>query len=109
MCCVLLRLPLLLFLHFAADATQIRESSNDEFITRNAGGLNLNDRVSKLEAHNNHQDQEIGNLKNTIVEERKVSHQLRGRVAKLEESNDNLKIIERHKRPYRLLPPHIAR
>lgn len=66
------------------------------------------DRVSKLEAHNQHQDKEIGNLKNIVEEERKISHQLRNRVAKLEESND-LKIIERQKRPARLLPPHILR
>ncbi len=110
MCCFgLLRLSLLLFLHFKADATRIEKSSNKNFIYRGTNGLNLNDRVSKLETHNHHQDKEIGNLKNLVETERKISHQLRDRVAQLEESNDNPNIIERPKRPVRLLPPHILR
>ena len=63
----------------------MKESSIDEAVYTGKDGSKLIDRVSKLEAHNHHQDKEIGNLKNTIVEERKVSHQLRGRVAELED------------------------
>lgn len=110
MCCfVLLRFVLLLYLHFVADATRIGESSNNDAIYRGKDGLDLNDRVTKLEAHKHNQDKEMGNLKNIVEEERKISNQLRDRVAKLEEANDTPKIIERQKRPVRLLPPHVLR
>ena len=110
MCCFLfLRLVLLLYLHFVAEATQIGEITDFGIYTRGADELDSNDRIAKLEAHNRHQDKEIYFLKNTVEEERKISHQLRDRVAKLEESNDPHKIIRRPKRPVRLLPPYILR
>lgn len=107
-CFILLKVSLLCYLNLVADAVQIGQSSNNvAIIYRGGDGSDLNDRVSKLEAHNRHQDKEIGILQKEVEEERKTNHQLRDRVAKLEESNDPPKIIERPKRPVRLLPPHI--
>ena len=68
--------------------------------------LDLNDRVSKIEAKDHHQDNEMALLKNALDEERKLFHDLTNRVAILEGSNKN---FARQKRPYRLLPPHIPR
>ena len=82
----------------------MKESSIDEAIYIGKDGSKLIDRVSKLEAHNFHQDNEIDILKNIVEKERKVSQQLRDRVDRLEASNDNPKIIERYRRPYRLFP-----
>ena len=68
--------------------------------------LDLNDRVSKIEAKDRHQDGEIVLLKNALYKERKLVHDLKSRVAILESSNKN---SGRPKRPVRLLPPHILR
>ena len=68
--------------------------------------LDLNDRVSKIEAKDRYQDGEMALLKNALHEERKLVHDLTNRVAILEGSNNN---SPRQKRPYRLLPPHIPR
>ena len=71
--------------------------------------LNFNDRVSKLESQNSFQKEEISNLKTTV-------DLLRGRVATLEaESKRTTRhdvfdaIIERAKRPFRLLPAPVSR
>ncbi len=80
----------------------MKESSIDEAVQIGKDGSKLTDRVSKLEAHNHYQDNEIDILKNIVEKERKVGQQLRDRVDRLEASNDNPKIIERYKRPYRL-------
>ena len=68
--------------------------------------LELNERVSKIEAKDRHQDGEMILLKNALDEERKLVHDLTNRVAILENSD---KISGRPKRPVRLLPPHILR
>jgi len=68
--------------------------------------LDLNDRVSKIEAKDRHQDSEMALLKNVLDEERKLVHELTNRVTILEESKE---ISGRPKRPVRLLPPHILR
>ena len=61
----------------------------------------LNERVSKIEAKDRHQDGEMALLKNALDEERKLVHDLTSRVATLEDSN---KVFGRQKRPFRLLP-----
>lgn len=67
---------------------------------------NLNDRVSKLEAQNSFQKEEIAFLKATV-------HQLGGRVETLEVEGKvttrNDLITNRAKRPFRLLPAHVSR
>jgi len=68
--------------------------------------LELNERVSKIEDKDRHQDGEMTLLKNALEDERKLVHDLTNRVKILEDSN---KISGRPKRPVRLLPPHILR
>ncbi len=68
--------------------------------------LDLNDRISKIESKDRHQDGQMALLTNALDEERKLVHDLTNRVAILEDSN---KINGRPKRPARLLPPHILR
>jgi len=68
--------------------------------------LDLNERVSKIEAKDRHQDGEMALLKNALAEERKLVHDLTNRVAILEGANKN---SARQKRPYRLLPLDIPR
>ena len=68
--------------------------------------LDLNDRVSKIEAKDRHQDGDMALLKIALDEERKLVHDLTDRVKFLE---DSTKISGRPKRPVRLLPPHIFR
>jgi len=71
--------------------------------------LNLNDRVSKLESQNSFQKEEISNLKTTV-------DLLRDQVATLEAESKGATrhevvdaIIERAKRPFRLLPAPASR
>jgi len=65
----------------------------------NGEGSNLNDRMTKIEAENRQQKEEINSLKISAVKDRKTISELIGRVGLLE-------VIERrNKRPYRLLPP----
>jgi len=85
-----------LLLIIAIEASSVIDESN----------LTLNERVSKIEAKDRHQDGEMALLKNALNEERKLVHDLTKRVTVLEDSNKN---TARHKRPYRLLPPHIPR
>ena len=91
-CLLILKLSLLL-------ATKIEASKQIE-----EGNLDLNDRVSIIEAKDRHRDGEMALLKNAFDEERKLVHALTNRVAILEDSH---KISVRRKRPVRLLPPHI--
>jgi len=92
--CLISQLSLLLIPEI--DASRNTEESN----------LDLNNRFSKLEAKDRHQDGEMVLLKNALDEQRKLVHHLTNRVAILEGSNTN---SARQKRPYRLLPPHIPR
>jgi len=68
--------------------------------------LDLNNKVSKIEAKDRQQDNEIAFLKNALDGERKLVHELTNRVAILEGSD---KRSGRQKRPFRLLPPLILR
>ena len=92
--CFIFKLSFLLIISIEA-STEIDESN-----------LTLNERVSKIEGKDRHQDGEIAILKNALDEERKLVHDLTSRVAILEGSNKN---SGRPKRPVRLLPPHIPR
>ena len=72
------------------------------------------DRLSRIEAQNQHHENEISILKTEKVEDRKEIHQLRERVAILESStffnsSSSGEQLKRSKRPARLLPPHILR
>ena len=68
--------------------------------------LDLNNKVTKIEAKDRQQDNEISLLKNALDEDRKLVRDLTNRVAILEGSSKN---SPRQKRPYRLLPPLILR
>jgi len=71
------------------------------------------ERISKIEANNRLQANEISLLKTKSIEDRSEIHHLRERVAKLEAStftNDITncqEISKRQKRPDRLIPAHI--
>ena len=75
--------------------------------------LDLNIRLSVIEAKSKHQEDEISLLKTLRVEDKKEINQLRGRVEQLEASvvkpSENEKILERQKRPFRLAPVNIHR
>lgn len=71
-------------------------------------GVDLNNRVSKIEDHSRNQDKEIVSLKTALDEEMETSNDLRSRVERLEDSLNTINvpsaISERDKRPARLLP-----
>jgi len=61
-----------------------------------------------------HQEKEVEALKTQIEEEKKFSKQLSDRISQLEastypSSKEDAQLLERPKRPYRLLPPHIPK
>ena len=72
-------------------------------------------RMSKIEAKSRLHEHEISLLLKEKVEDRKEIHQLKERVALLEESSSlsnassDEKLLKRSERPARLLPPHILR
>ena len=70
------------------------------------------ERISKIEANNRLQVNEISLLKTKSIEDRSEIHHLRDRVAKLEASTftnatNYQEISKRQKRPDRLIPVHI--
>jgi len=98
-CVLLLQLAYSINHQFGAEATQSE----------------LHDRMSKIEAQNRRHENEISLLKTGKVEDKKEIHQLRERVALLEDStffnapSGGDKLLRRSERPVRLLPPHILR
>jgi len=92
--CFTFKLSLLLIT--AIEASRNIEESN----------LDLNNRLSRIEAKDRHQDGEMALLKNALDDERKLVRELTNRVGILEGSTKDL---ARQKRPYRLLPPHMPR
>lgn len=69
--------------------------------------LNLNDRMSEIEAKSLHQESEISLLKKLRVEDNQVIKQLKDRVEQLEASSvakNAEKNLARKKRPFRLTP-----
>ncbi len=79
-----------------------------------AAPLELHDRMSKIEAQNHRHEKEISLLKNEKMEDWKEIHQLKERVALLEDatfsnaSSDD-KTLTRSEHPARLLPPSVLR
>ena len=97
-------------------------SSKEESFSAEAAGdkncnrLNLNDRMSKLEAENRQQKQEMAVMKTTIDENRNEMENMNGRVSTLEQSertenqkSGNIDVLSRPKRPYRLIPVKLPR
>jgi len=91
----LLILGLLIYQNVLINAASLNIEDNN---------LDLRDRLSKVEAHDRHQDGEISLLKIALNEERKVVHDLTSRIEFLENSST---ILGRPKRPVRLLPPYL--
>jgi len=97
---------------FAAE----KDGNQDESYILNGDRLNMNERMSKLEAENKQQKQEMAVMKTTIDENRKEIGNLNGRVSTLEKSetaknqkNDETEVLSRPKRPYRLIPAKLPR
>ena len=79
-----------------------------------AAPLELHDRMSNIEAQNHRHEKEISLLKTEKMEDREEIHQLRERVALLEDvtfsnASSGEKILTRSERPARLLPPSVLR
>lgn len=85
----------LLSLYRTSEASNENQVESEE-VKNESCSLSLNDRVSKLEAKDSHQEEEISLLKTTV-------HQLRGQLASLEAAGEQ-SAIEKSKRPARLLP-----
>ena len=113
----LLRLAFLMLLqpnhHFTAGATQNQISTSAVQLNHTCDEVNLNNRMSEIEARSRHQENEIGILKTLRVEDKKMINQLRDRVEQLESTEANAganeKILERQKRPFRLAPINFQR
>jgi len=78
---------------------------------QNGNHLDLNERMSNLEAENRQQKQEMAVMKTTIDENRKEMENINGRVSMLEKSetaesqkSDDIDVLSRPKRPFRLIP-----
>lgn len=72
----------------------------------------LNSRVAKLEAKNQHQEVKIEVLQTQLEEERNFSKQLSSRISQLEAPADpsfskNDQLLKRPKHSYRLPPPNV--
>ena len=71
----------------------------------------LNYRMASIEAKSKRQEVEIEILTTKLEEEKKFTKQLNGRISKLESvgesSMKNNYLLEREKRPFRLMPPNI--
>ena len=99
-------------LKFKAEATQLSHTKKYAAQFGENDGNNLNYRMSQIEAKSQRQEQEISLLKTTVVEDKRIIRQLRGRISSLESlmltsnSKINEKLLLRPKRPFRLLPLH---
>lgn len=75
--------------------------------------LDLNIRMSEIEAKSKHQEKEISTLKTLRLEDKKEISQLRERVEQLEASEVKTtkygKILDRQKRPFRLASANLHR
>lgn len=71
----------------------------------------LKSRMERIEAKSQRQEKEIEVLKTQLEEEKKFSERLSGRISQLEALTnpiENDQLLERPKRPYRLLPLHTS-
>ena len=92
---------------FSAETARNQDTSNFQ----NDNRLNLNDRMSNLEAENMQQKQEMTVMKTKIDENRKEMENLNSRILILEkpetteaQKSDDIDVFSRSKRPYRLMP-----
>lgn len=109
----LLRLIVLLKLLFnykqcTSEATEIGFRFPDKYNSPK-DEWNLKDRMKQMEDRSQRQEKEIDHLKTNAYYDRKEINQLKSRVAQLEASQTvnsfySSKVLERSKRPYRLLP-----
>ena len=97
---------------FAAEAAGNQDTPDYQ----NGDRLNFNERMSNLEAENLQQRQEMSIMKATIDENRIEMENMNGRVSLLEQSertenqkSDNIDVLSRPKRPYRLIPDKLPR
>ena len=96
------------------EATQLSHTTKEHVaqFDQTDDGNNLNDRMSQIESKSRRQENEISLLKTTVVEDKRIIRQLRGRVSSLESlmltrnSETREELLLRQKRPYRLLPLH---
>jgi len=106
MLCFLLKLILLFHLTNSINQFQLGASATQP---------ELYERMSKIEATNRLQATEISVLKTNSIEDRSEIHRLIDRVGQLEASiymnktNNDQEILERQKRPARLLPLQLLR
>ena len=110
----LLRLALIVRLTVETTATHQDSTTAVQLVNGKYDELDLNSRLSAIEAKSKHQEDEISLLKTLRVEDKKKVNQLRERVEQLEASvvktTENERILERHqKRPFRLAPVDIIR
>ena len=91
---------------------EIAKDDNGVSQSNNGKEIDLNARMTNMEAKNLKQEREIEILHTLLEEEKKFSKQLSGRISQLEASTiptpgKNDELLGRSKRPYRLLPPNI--
>lgn len=81
----------------------------------NASQFDVSERMSKIEARNRQQGQEISVLKTRAIEDRNEISELRNRVAQLEAAPAHANVTNhdtvagRPKRPFRLMPPQLPK
>ncbi len=97
-------------------ATPIAKGENESVEINRGEGEYLKGRMERMESKSQNQEKEIEVLKTLLEEEKKFSKQLSGRISQLEASSaspsyptENDQILERPKRPYRLLPPYVPK
>jgi len=110
---LLLRLTLLIqFTTGSATSDQVK-TTTVQVGSSSYNDLNLSNRMLEIEAKNRHQEGEIALLKTLRVEDKREIIQLRDRVEHLETSmtktTGHETILERQKRPFRLLPANSHR
>ncbi len=110
-CSLLKLIPLLLISDNQCLGEEFQTASSE---SHGNNGTNLNYRMTEIEAQNRQQKREIELLKIAADKDRQIIYGLSSRVALLEvsaplasPSDDN--ILQRSKRPYRLLPPNSFR
>ena len=120
MSCIFLKIWLLLQLcprnGFAVEVAEAIKGENVLIESKKCDDADLNGRMAKMEAKSQQQQAKIEILQTQLEEEKKFSKQLSGRISQLEASSaspsyptENDKILERSKRPYRLLPPYVPK
>ena len=104
----------LLFQQLLVTAVSLEIAKDDNGVTQSKNGkeINLNARMTNMEAKSLKQEREIEVLHTLLEEEKKFSKQLSGRISQLEASaipNPVIteELLGRSKRPSRLIPPNL--